>query len=140
MSNAVLALNAGSSSIKFAVYRTGDDGSELSLICKGIRDRRAADGRFVIRDAEGKTLAEQKSAPAHGADPALELLDKLEPVIAGTELAAVGHRIVHGGPRFAEPVVIDQDVLAALDDLTPLAPLHQPTCLAPIRSLFAARP
>lgn len=140
MTKAVLALNAGSSSIKFAVYRTGDDGDGPSLICKGVRDRRASDGHFLIRDAEGKTIAELKSASAQGADPVVELLDKLEPVIAGTELAAVGHRIVHGGPRFAEPVVIDRDVLAALDELTPLAPLHQPACLAPIRSLLAARP
>jgi acetate kinase len=140
MTKAVLAVNAGSSSIKFAVYRTRDDGNDLSLICKGIRDRRASDGRFVIKDAEGKTIADQTSTPAEGADPIVELLDKLEPVIAGTELAAVGHRIVHGGPRFSEPVAIDHDVLTALDDLTPLAPLHQPACLAPIRALLAARP
>src|SRR6185437_11928619 len=140
MSKVVLAINAGSSSIKFAVYRTGDDGDELSLICKGIRDRRASDGHFLIRDAEGKAIADQKSTSAHGTDPVVELLDKLEPVIAGAELAAVGHRIVHGGPRFSEPVIIDQDVLTALDDLTPLAPLHQPVCLAPVRSLSAARP
>jgi acetate kinase len=140
MTKAVLALNAGSSSIKFAVYRAGDDGNGLSLICKGIRDRRAADGQFRIIDAKGKTIADLKSASAQGADPVVELLDKLEPVIAGSEFAAVGHRIVHGGPRFAEPVVIDRDVLAALDELTPLAPLHQPACLAPIKSLLATRP
>jgi acetate kinase len=140
MTKAVLALNAGSSSIKFAVYRVGEDGDDLSLICKGIRDRRASDGHFLIRDAEGNTIADQKSTPARGAEPVVELLDKLEPIIAGTGLAAVGHRIVHGGPRFAEPVIIDRDVLAALEELTPLAPLHQPVCLAPIRSLLAARP
>ena len=140
MTKAVLALNAGSSSIKFAVYRGGDDRGDLSLICRGIRDRRASDGRFLIKNADGKTIADLKSAAAQGADPVVELLDRLEPIIPGTELAAVGHRIVHGGPRFAEPVVIDRDVLAALDELTPLAPLHQPACLAPIRSLLAARP
>ena len=58
MTKAVLALNAGSSSIKFAVYRAGDDGNGLSLICKGIRDRRATDGQFRIIDAKGKTIAE----------------------------------------------------------------------------------
>jgi acetate kinase len=140
MTKAILALNAGSSSIKFAVYRTGDDGDDLSLICKGIRDRRVTDGHFLISDAQGKTIADQKSTSAKGADPTLELLDLLESTIPGTELAAVGHRIVHGGPRFSEPVIIDQAVLTALDDLTPLAPLHQPVCLAPIRSLLAARP
>src|ERR1700744_4380313 len=101
MTKAVLALNAGSSSIKFAVYRTGDGGDDLSLICKGIRDRRASDGHFLIKNAEGKTIADLQSAPAQGADPVVELLDKLKPLIAGTELAAVGHRIVHGGPHFA---------------------------------------
>ena len=140
MTKAVLALNAGSSSIKFAVYRTSDDADDLSLICKGIRDRRVTDGHFLIRDAEGKTIADQKSTSAKGADPTLELLDLLESTIVGTELAAVGHRIVHGGPRFSEPVVVDRDVLAALDELTPLAPLHQPVCLAPVSSLLAARP
>jgi acetate kinase len=140
MSKAVLALNTGSSSIKFAVYRCGDDGGGLSLICKGIRDQRASDRHFRIKDAEGKIIADQHSRPAQGADPVLELLDHLEPLIGASELAAVGHRIVHGGPRFSDPVIVDQDVLAALDELTPLDPLHQPVCLAPIRSLSAARP
>lgn len=121
MSKVVLALNAGSSSIKFAAYHNSDD---LSLICEGIRDRRASDGHFLIRDAEGKTIADQKSTSANEADPTLELLDLLESTILGTELAAIGHRIVHGGPRFSEPVVIDRDVFTALDELTPLAPLY----------------
>src|ERR1700759_3665633 len=110
MSNAVLALNTGSSSIKFAVYR-GGDGGDLALICKGLRDQRASDQHFRIKDADGKVIADQHVASTDGADPVLELLDHLKPMIGGLELAAVGHRIVHGGPRFCDPVIVDQHVL-----------------------------
>ena len=56
------------------------------------------------------------------------------------ELAAVGHRVVHGGPDYDRPVLVDADVLARLERYVPLAPLHQPNNLAPIRALLASRP
>jgi acetate kinase len=138
MTNAILALNAGSSSIKFAVYRAGDD-VEGSLICKGVLETHARGARFTIKDATGHVIDDERPAPG-SADLTLALLDRIEPLLGDCELSAVGHRIVHGGPRFFDPTVIEGDVLKALDELTPLAPLHQPGCLAPVRSLSHARP
>jgi acetate kinase len=138
MAKAILALNAGSSSIKFAAYGWG--GRDRSLICKGLMDRHSSDSHFTIKDATGKTIEDERAVLNAGSDLTLTLIERLQPLLENHELAAVGHRIVHGGPCFFDPVVITQDVLRELDGLTPLAPLHQPGCLAPARSLSGARP
>jgi acetate kinase len=138
MAKAILALNAGSSSIKFAAYRYGD--GDLSLICKGLLDRHVSESHFTIKDAAGKTVGDEKPDLDNSADLTLTLIERLQPLLGNDELAAVGHRIVHGGPRFFDPVIIKPDVLRELDELTPLAPLHQPGSLAPVRSLLKARP
>jgi acetate kinase len=139
MPQAILAINAGSSSIKFAAYAI--NGSEITLLCRGLLDHHAANTQFVIRNPAGEILQTAKSPDADSAsDLAAALLDRVEPLLDGRELAAVGHRIVHGGADFSAPVAVDTRILQALDALTPLAPLHQPGCLAPIRSLQAARP
>lgn len=109
---AIVALNAGSSSIKFGLYTAEAD---PALIGKGEIEHDAAG------DAEG-------------------LLEAVEKRLGGHKLAAVGHRIVHGGPDFVEPVRLTPEVIAALKALTPWAPLHQPLCLAPVEKLAAARP
>jgi acetate kinase len=140
MPQAILALNAGSSSIKFSAYKVGDS-SELTLVCKGMLDRHAGDTKFVIKDAAGMVLRDEKSKPCDSeSDLTMTLLQQVEPLLGNNELVAVGHRIVHSGPDFTAPVLVDTNVLQALDALTPLAPLHQPACLAPIRSLRSARP
>ena len=139
MPQAILAINAGSSSIKFAAYAIR--GSELALVCRGLLDHHAGDTQFVIKNPAGEILQDAKSVGTDsGSDLATTLLDRVEPLLDSSELAAVGHRIVHGGPDFSAPVAVDTRILQALDALTPLAPLHQPGCLAPIRSLQAARP
>jgi acetate kinase len=139
MPQAILAINAGSSSIKFAAYAIA--GSELTRVCGGLLDHHAGDTQFVIRNSAGDILQNTKSARADTtSDLASTLLDRVEPLLSNNQLAAVGHRIVHGGPDFSAPVAVDSNVLQALDALTPLAPLHQPGCLAPIRSLLSARP
>jgi acetate kinase len=138
MAKALLALNAGSSSIKFAVYHAGD--GDQSLICKGLLDRHVSDSHFAIKDAAGKMIGDEKPALDTGADLTLTLIERLQPLLGDHELSAVGHRIVHGGARFFDPVIIERNVLRELDELTPLAPLHQPGCLAPVRSLLKARP
>jgi acetate kinase len=139
MPKAILALNAGSSSIKFAAYEVA--GAEPTFVCRGMLDRHAEQTEFIIKDAAGKILRNDKSGAGGSApDLATTLLRQAEAFLGSTELAAIGHRIVHGGPTFSAPVLIDSAVLQALDDLTPLAPLHQPGCLGPIRSLAHARP
>jgi acetate kinase len=138
MPHAILALNAGSSSIKFAAYAVMK--SELKLAYRGMLDQHAGDTHFVVKDTAGKLIPAAKSGPPPSDDLAVSLLDRVEPLLGGTELAAIGHRIVHGGPHFNAPVLLDSEVVEQLDALTPLAPLHQPACLAPIRSLLSARP
>lgn len=139
MPHAILAINAGSSSIKFAAYAIRD--FELALVCSGLLDHHAGDTQFVIKNPAGEILQNAKSVGTNsGSDLATTLLDRVEPLLGSNKLAAVGHRIVHGGPDFSAPVAVDTRILQALDALTPLAPLHQPGCLAPIRNLQAARP
>lgn len=135
--SAILALNAGSSSIKFALF----DGAELARACHGQIEGIGAAPRFRAEDAAGTALADIRYD--HGAThEALlaGLLDFAAAHLDGAVLDAVGHRVVHGGTEFDRPTRVDGGVLARLDALVPLAPLHQPHNLAPIRAIAAARP
>src|SRR6185437_10247429 len=129
----------GSSSIKFAAFEV--DADKLTLICKGLLDRRVDNSGFVIKDPAGNII-ETSDAAAAGSDSDLTktLIERVEPLLGDRRLAAVGHRIVHSGPDFSAPIRVNSDILQKLDALTPLAPLHQPGCLAQIRSLLAIRP
>ncbi len=114
----ILTLNAGSSSLKFALF----DG-EMEVV-RGKID--ANTSTLTMAGAEGPW--------AHGMEPG-PLLERIEPA----SLSAVGHRVVHGGERDG-PVRITAEVMAELEGLTELAPLHQPHNLAPIRALAASHP
>jgi acetate kinase len=135
----ILALNAGSSSVKFAVYETQTP--EPVVLLRGLLDRHAGDTEFIMKDAAGKRLQDNKlklSEP--NADLAETLLKRIESMLGGRNLSAVGHRIVHGGSDFSAPVLIDAEVIRRLEQLTPMAPLHQPECLEPARSILSLRP
>jgi acetate kinase len=137
----VLVLNAGSSSIKFLLYehRNGSLEPQLRGQIEGIDTA----PRFVARTSRGVVAAEQSWGDGEklGHDGAVAFLaDFLRREAAGMPLEAVGHRVVHGGPEFTRPVQIDRDVLARLEKFIPLAPLHQPHNLAPIRMLLERRP
>ena len=139
MSDAVLVLNAGSSSIKFALFESpGGDGPHLSY--RGLLDDGQKDPRLIVKDADGQVLLEKRRAQFDEAKGGLfgDVVDWVES--QGKTLAAIGHRVVHGGRRFTSPVRISEEVIEALDQLTPLAPLHQPRCLAPIREISSLRP
>lgn len=128
MPDAILVLNAGSSSIKFAVFETsGPDNLQLS--CKGLLDEDRDDPRLIIKDPGGRILLEQRRAQFDKANGGLfgDIIDWVE--AQGKALVAIGHRVVHGGRRFTSPALISQEVIEALDCFTPLAPLHQPLCL-----------
>ena len=138
---AILVLNAGSSSIKFLLFEHRDGRLEAQL--RGQIEGIHTSPHFVARTARGIVAAEKNwgEGVALGHDGAVDYLAEfLRREAAGMELEAVGHRVVHGGPDFARPVQIDPDVLAALERFIPLAPLHQPHNLAPIRMLLARRP
>lgn len=140
MSDAVLVLNAGSSTIKFGLFDIAP--SEPELKCKGLLDELAKAPRIVVTDASGKDLFEKHRPAGEGESDGLftDIFAWIENYLAGGRLIAVGHRIVQGGRNFTGPVIVDDQALAALEALTPLAPLHQPRCLAPIRVVKALQP
>ncbi len=139
MPDAILVLNAGSSSVKFGLFEITP--AEPLLKCKGLLDEQEKAPRLVISDASGKTLVEKRNLAGGQGDGLLsEVFSWVEDYLAGGRLAAVGHRVVHGGRDFFDPVVITDQTLAALQALTPLAPLHQPRCLQPVRAVQSLQP
>ena len=141
MGDAIAVFNAGSSSLKFSLFRI-DDGA-LALVLRGEVDGVTTRARFVAHDATGALIDRhawsERDQPDHAAATRY-VLRFLRDRAGGHTLSAVGHRVVHGGARFASPVRVDDDVMAALEALEPLAPLHQPHNLAPIRVLQSEAP
>ncbi len=140
MPDAILVLNAGSSSIQFSLYRLG--AGTLAPALDGEIEGIGTEPHMKARDAGGKELIDRRWQDA-GMDHAalLRVLgDWLRERQGDARLVGVGHRVVHGGTEFAAPVRIDDAVLAKLEDLCPLAPLHQPHNLAGIRAVAAAEP
>ena len=141
MGDAIAVFNAGSSSLKFSLFRI-DDGA-LALVLRGEVDGVTTRARFVAHDAAGALVDRhawsERDQPDHAA-ATLYVLRFLRDRSGGHTLSAVGHRVVHGGARFASPVRVHDEVMAALEALEPLAPLHQPHNLAPIRVLQSEAP
>jgi acetate kinase len=139
--NTILVVNAGSSSVKFQLY-TADASSRVERVVKGsidgvgtrprLRGEGAGGESLVDRSFEAKEVADIPSA-IQAAALWLREAQKLKPT-------AVGHRVVRGGPDYDRPMLIDDAVLAELERHIPLAPLHQPNNLAPIRAIRARFP
>lgn len=136
---AVLVINTGSSSVKFAVFAYPPDGDPRRTPLRAGEAADTGNGISIRFDGEP-----QRMLPKVAGDPYRAALEQIAiwvrerlPHIA---LGAVAHRVVHGGPRYAAPVAIDDEVLHALRTLTPLAPLHQPHSLDAIDILRAALP
>jgi acetate kinase len=140
MSDAVLILNAGSSSIKFGLFDISRP--EPDLLCKGLLDEHDARPHLIVSDISGKHLFEKRRGAddTDGGTLLADIFDWIDDYLSGGSLLAIGHRVVHGGREFVAAVEVTDGVLEALDALTPLAPLHQPRCLAPIRSIKSLRP
>jgi acetate kinase len=135
----ILVINAGSSSIKFHAFVV--NGAQLDRIAGGKIEEIYSNPHFIAKRQSGEVL-DDKSWPEGeqlGHDNAIAfLLDWLRSHGEGrATLRAVGHRVVHGGDRYSEPVRVDAHVMEALEALVPLAPLHQPHNLAAIRSIMA---
>ena len=142
MANAIVVLNAGSSSLKFSVFLLL--GSELELELHGqIEGIYTARAHFVAKDRSGATIADKpwSDGARIDHDTALDrLLEFLRCELKDHGLIGVGHRVVHGGLDYAEPVVVNARVAATLEKLVPLAPLHQPHSLTPIKRLLTRNP
>ncbi|MFD7992565.1 acetate kinase [Streptomyces mexicanus] len=136
----VLVLNSGSSSVKYQlldmrdagrlavglVERIGEQTSRLKHTCVASGDTRERSGPIADHDAALKAVSEELAKDGLGLD--------------SPDLAAIGHRVVHGGMFFTEPTVIDEEVLTEIERLIPVAPLHNPANLTGIRTAMALRP
>ena len=143
MTEDILSLNVGSSSIKFALFELRPD-EVLALAAKGEIEGIGTAPRFKVTDGGGIVLAQREwrgggTAIAHEGF-LTELIGWIESHRGKGRIVAAGHRIVHGGASFTAPVLIVDRVLTVLEGLAPLAPLHQPHNLAAIRALAAIRP
>jgi acetate kinase len=140
MREPILVLNAGSSSIKFSVFDPAD-GHTLSAALHGQIEGIGTTPHLEIEDVRGSRIAD-RAILAKDHDGAIATIHEwfAEHVGGEASFAGVGHRVVHGGIAYAEPVLIDADVISALEALVPLAPLHQPHNIAAIRAVAASAP
>jgi acetate kinase len=140
VSDTILVVNAGSSSIKFQLFSL-DARDKLGRLLKGQIEGIGVHPRLTAKGGNGLPIEE--AWPAQEVASVPQALDKLVAFLRarlGKLPTAIGHRVVHGGPDYSEPVVIDDAVLERLEALSPLAPLHQPNNLAPIRAVRARQP
>ena len=139
--DAILVVNAGSSSVKFQIFGI-EGGGALSRLVKGQIDGIGTRPRLLAKAHDGSSLIDRNYASNEVPDvpAAIAVVAAWLRETQSFNLVAVGHRVVHGGPKYDRPVVIDQGVVANLEQYVSLAPLHQPNNLAPIRALLMGRP
>jgi len=132
----VLVLNSGSSSLKFQLFKKAD----LSVLASGLVEQIGADSsaaRLSFIGADGLEQTIRKNQPVADHRAAIKLMSEMliESHTLGdlNELAGIGHRVVHGGEAFHQPVIINEDVIGVIEELIPLAPLHNPANLTGIR-------
>ena len=139
--DAILVVNAGSSSVKFQIYGLAGSGEPQQLV-KGQIDGIGTRPRLRAETRDGSLVIDKSYEPSEIADvpAAIAVAGEWLRATQSFNLIAVGHRVVHGGPQYDRPVVVDREVLARLEQYISLAPLHQPNNLAPIRSLLTYQP
>ena len=143
MSDAIIVLNAGSSSLKFSIYSVVEQ--KLHVVNRGLIEGLGTSPRFKAKDHDGKVIADtspKSSDSSFGHPQALAHLVQWMRETHGEKMTAVavGHRMAHGGAEFTAPTLIDDAVVTKLEQLIPLVPLHQPHNLAAIRAVTRLRP
>jgi acetate kinase len=138
--DAILVVNAGSSSLKFQIFGVANGALERRL--RGQMDGIGVRPCLRAADGSGAKVAERSYLPAEVPDLPAAIAETRAwlATLEGFELRAIGHRVVHGGPEFDHPVRIDEGILARLARYQTLAPLHQPNNLAPIRLAMEIAP
>lgn len=141
MEEFALVLNSGSSSLKFAVFRA-TRGADWPLAARGNLEGIGTSPKMSARDGAGASLSTPTiPAEVRDASTALEhVFAWLRTSFGGGRIIGVGHRVVHGGPRYSVPALVTPEVLAELRRLVPYAPLHQPYNLAAIEAVGKQRP
>jgi acetate kinase len=139
MSDAIVTLNAGSSSLKFAVFEVGET---LTLKTRGQVEGLFTLPRFVAKHSTGETIAEHAWAETElGHSGAIDYLFRWgREALHDVRIVAAGHRVGHRGRTFTRPVLVDDQVMAELERFVPLAPLHQPHNLGAIRAVAERAP
>ncbi len=134
----VLVINSGSSSLKYALI----DPANPDPLAEGLVERIGEPIGRITHKSGGERLVRDEAVPDHATAFAVVhgLLDGSAAMTQAGALTAVGHRVVHGGARFSEPVIVDDATLAAIEDVVPLAPLHNPANLLGIRAAQQAYP
>ena len=134
-----LVLNAGSSSLKFCLFqRPPSEGWRLEA--RGQIEGIGTSPRLSVKDGHGETLDKQDVSVRDGHEAVGALAAWLKSRYGGSNVLGIGHRVVHGGSRFTAPTIVNEQVLAQLHELVPLAPLHQPYNLAAIEAVFQRLP
>ena len=139
MPNQIAVVNAGSSSIKFAVFNTDE---EQTLLFRGQIEKIGVGPKLTAEDAAGESLLENEWA-ANELDhrsATKVILQTSIALLGGEAVEGIGHRVVHGGTQFTGPTAITRDVVTSLKALSPLAPLHQPHNLSPIEAIMSEAP
>ncbi|MEI2784043.1 MAG: acetate/propionate family kinase [Candidatus Competibacter sp.] len=143
MEQGILVINAGSSSVKFAVFTDGGQ-PEPKLLFKGQMEGLGSDPSFQVKDATGRKIDERDEWPRgstlNHVGALRYILGWLDDCASDVKIEAAGHRVVHGGLDYDRAVRLDEGVIADLEQLIPLAPLHQPHNLAAIRALAEVAP
>lgn len=142
MADLILVLNAGSSSLKFTLFT--NQGNKPEVLYDGQIENIMTAPRFKAKDSSGKTVAEKTwpQGTSLGHEGAIEALFAWGREVLGgaADIAAVGHRVVHGGLKYTKPTLINEHILADLEKFNPLAPLHQPHNIAAIRLVAERSP
>ena len=139
MNDLIVVINAGSATVKFALYAVCDNGTAARLFNRGSAEFNAAGAGFNVVD-EHSAIVVNESIPT-GSGQALDihvLLDRMLhwlKTFASESIVALGHRVVHGGDAFSEPILLTDAILLQLETYVALAPLHQPFNLAAIRAI-----
>lgn len=134
----ILSVNAGSSSLKFTLFEMKDE----SIIVSGLFDRIGIDNSFYKIKFNGETIKEEIELPTHteAVNVLLNKLIDLNIINSYDEIKGVGHRILHGGEKYSESVLITDEVIESIKELTPLGPLHHPGEIAGILALKEVLP
>ena len=134
----ILSVNAGSSSLKFTLFEMKDE----SIIVSGVFERIGLDNSFYTIKLNGEKIREEVVLPTHteAVNVLLNKLIDLNIIKSYDEIKGVGHRILHGGEKYSESVIINDDVIESIRELTPLGPLHHPGEIAGILALKEVLP
>lgn len=139
MSRQIAVINAGSSSIKFAIF---NDDAAQSLIFRGQVEKIGVAPTLLVEGSGGETLVEKEwgAKELDHKSATKVILQTSIALLGGEAVEGIGHRVVHGGAQFTAPTLVDREVIASLRSLCPLAPLHQPHNIAPIEAIMAEAP